>query len=40
MKLFRQPGPPQDGSLFFVYDHHRDVRQEWKKYLPSFRSAA
>lgn len=36
MKLSHQPGPPQDASMFFIYDHHRDVRQEWKKYLPNY----
>ncbi len=40
MKLSRQPGPPEDASMFFVYDHQRDIRQEWKKYLPNLGKAA
>jgi 5-methylcytosine-specific restriction endonuclease McrA len=34
MRLFPQPVPPHDGGRFFIYDHHKDIRQEWKKYLP------
>jgi 5-methylcytosine-specific restriction endonuclease McrA len=40
MKLMRTPAPPQDDGVFFVYDHRRDVRKEWQKYLPHFREAA
>ncbi len=35
MKLLRQPGPPQDNTVSFVYNHHRDIRTEWRKYLPA-----
>ncbi|OGO39640.1 MAG: hypothetical protein A2147_10085 [Chloroflexi bacterium RBG_16_57_8] len=34
MKLIHHPGPPQDGGGFFVYNHHREIRKEWEKYLP------
>lgn len=35
MKLLRQPGPPQDHNVSFVYNHHREIRKEWRKYLPA-----
>jgi 5-methylcytosine-specific restriction endonuclease McrA len=34
MRLFPQPAPPRDGGNLFGYDDHKDIRQEWKKYLP------
>jgi 5-methylcytosine-specific restriction endonuclease McrA len=39
MRLLRQPGPPDDDGVFFVFDHHREIREEWKKYLPPFKAA-
>ena len=35
MKLLRIPTPPRDNIISFAYDHHREVRKEWQKYLPS-----
>jgi 5-methylcytosine-specific restriction endonuclease McrA len=35
MKLSKLPGPPQDNSIAFVFDHHREIRKEWQKYLPN-----
>lgn len=37
MKLLHQPGPPEDDGFFFVYDHHREIRKEWRKYLPELK---
>jgi len=36
MSLSRQPAPPRDNGVYLVLDHHRDIRDEWKKYLPTF----
>jgi hypothetical protein len=38
MRLLHQPGPPNDDGVFFVFDHHREIREEWKKYLPPFKA--
>ena len=34
MNLSKQPGPPQDNGVFHVLDHQRNIRSEWKKYIP------
>jgi 5-methylcytosine-specific restriction endonuclease McrA len=35
MKLSNRPAPPQDNAPVFSFDHHRTIRKEWEKYLPS-----
>jgi 5-methylcytosine-specific restriction endonuclease McrA len=34
MRLIHQPAQPQDGGGFLVFNHHREIRKEWEKYLP------
>jgi 5-methylcytosine-specific restriction endonuclease McrA len=34
MILSKQPAPPPDNGVFHVLDHNRNIRAEWKKYLP------